>query len=865
MCHKTGVCTNKTGSVNCTCPSGVSGTGYFLDPPCEDINECRVRPGAPEPCANNAACRNIVGAYICECKEGYRGNPWPSLAGDAGCVNMDECAEGTHSCHATSKCANTDGGFDCVCSYTAVKTNFYRGACYPDDFFRNNKALFNRMGWYGPTMTQGLVRLMDAPFFSNFASVGLGWWLFLEQDGLVSFPGSLQAHKMLYSLAGVAPIGGAQGEDWGAIQCDPVLESFITDQNGTMYLYGHNYLKDRRHSIVVNPPRIPASRVFHIKWHFISLIPGETLKICSMDLFFRNLCETFDHTNVEELIMKGTHLPEEKWTKQIHPSGSLWIELELQTPLKDFDAQECVDFPSESQECLRITKDHVRTNAREGCVNSTLLNACCSCGGGSKGYANVLFKLENSYAHRRYKFVFSYFLEDDNTRKDMDMYFANEGQKLKQEIALGNKGDRPMKHTFQISNNDNNVDFPKCLSKKQITDPFSTISLERNPQRKTFLDGTSWKGTCIPTRDGSGSRRCNVHLFVRGSMFEWRIENCYSFAVDRLMVGTLHSASEVTRNSLGGLHSQRFDIFLTTDTKKVINPDKVFAITVAWKGSLDTVEPADRIELAVNFPEYLYAFGYPAEINATFLQQYVPCGVSTLFRVTESDFAIPQPQPWSIQKMKEQNLPLTLYLMCNQSIADMMATLNIPYYNTDSIIATMQGTCSSVLAGLVGTRIPLDGLSERQMLTIEGACSHDCFLDFNASFYSAVEKCTGARIHFQNTMRDWKVRGFKTEELKELDETFKARLVFLAETRTRVELTCTTNYLKKSCRRIVGMLTSSKCIQMPLANSSFSIGSTSSIAFDLVRSSVSILDELNKPIRQCTPGAWKRPMLFYPF
>lgn len=41
-----------------------------------DINEC----AQPNACGLNAVCTNYLGNYTCDCKEGYRGNPFTGVS-----------------------------------------------------------------------------------------------------------------------------------------------------------------------------------------------------------------------------------------------------------------------------------------------------------------------------------------------------------------------------------------------------------------------------------------------------------------------------------------------------------------------------------------------------------------------------------------------------------------------------------------------------------------------------------------------------------------------------------------------------------------------------------------------------------------
>ncbi|XP_066997488.2 fibrillin-1 isoform X2 [Anabrus simplex] len=77
---------------------------------CIDINECERN----NPCKRNQRCQNTRGSYVClnynNCVRGYELN-------EAGtqCVDVDECARGTHECAADQICQNIYGSYICEC------------------------------------------------------------------------------------------------------------------------------------------------------------------------------------------------------------------------------------------------------------------------------------------------------------------------------------------------------------------------------------------------------------------------------------------------------------------------------------------------------------------------------------------------------------------------------------------------------------------------------------------------------------------------------------------------------------------------------------------------------------------------------
>jgi hypothetical protein len=70
---------------------------------------CLDCPGAAtNPCNGHGTCDDGAdGTGACACYFGWTG---------LDCViDIDECAEGIHSCDASATCTNTPGGFVCVC------------------------------------------------------------------------------------------------------------------------------------------------------------------------------------------------------------------------------------------------------------------------------------------------------------------------------------------------------------------------------------------------------------------------------------------------------------------------------------------------------------------------------------------------------------------------------------------------------------------------------------------------------------------------------------------------------------------------------------------------------------------------------
>jgi len=59
-------------------------------------------------CHPLASCTDAQGNFTCSCNAGYSGD------GVASCVDVDECALGTHDCGCDGTCINNIGGFTCA-------------------------------------------------------------------------------------------------------------------------------------------------------------------------------------------------------------------------------------------------------------------------------------------------------------------------------------------------------------------------------------------------------------------------------------------------------------------------------------------------------------------------------------------------------------------------------------------------------------------------------------------------------------------------------------------------------------------------------------------------------------------------------
>jgi len=141
-CHEDATCTSDSpGHHSCRCKPGFKGDGYSCVPDCpvvcqnggvcvepgqcsctsgyqgahcqEDINECLLGPAVHQ-CGDDSRCVNRPGWFYCACQNGFASYRNP-LTQVTTCTDVDECSEGSHTCHPSATCRNTLGGYTCTC------------------------------------------------------------------------------------------------------------------------------------------------------------------------------------------------------------------------------------------------------------------------------------------------------------------------------------------------------------------------------------------------------------------------------------------------------------------------------------------------------------------------------------------------------------------------------------------------------------------------------------------------------------------------------------------------------------------------------------------------------------------------------
>ena len=132
-CQNGGMCIQNSSAIYCDCPAYYTGdsceltlcpSGQELNGNiCININECKRYTNV---CGTFPAdCTDNIPFYTCGCPDGYNTNETayssqisycnsthcsPKL-----CVDRDECSLGTHQCHSTQVCVNSNGSYICKC------------------------------------------------------------------------------------------------------------------------------------------------------------------------------------------------------------------------------------------------------------------------------------------------------------------------------------------------------------------------------------------------------------------------------------------------------------------------------------------------------------------------------------------------------------------------------------------------------------------------------------------------------------------------------------------------------------------------------------------------------------------------------
>ncbi|XP_043217552.1 fibulin-2-like isoform X2 [Amphibalanus amphitrite] len=136
-CGRGQACRNQPGAFSCvtntTCPEGFEYSKDGAD--CRDVDECVAGTDGCDP--RSTTCSNTEGGFVCvplpasRCQPGYRFNDILQQ-----CADIDECEEGTANCQpAAEYCANTAGGFTCqrrqdgVQCATGFRLNATSGVC----------------------------------------------------------------------------------------------------------------------------------------------------------------------------------------------------------------------------------------------------------------------------------------------------------------------------------------------------------------------------------------------------------------------------------------------------------------------------------------------------------------------------------------------------------------------------------------------------------------------------------------------------------------------------------------------------------------------------------------------------------------
>ncbi|KAL9953464.1 hypothetical protein ACROYT_G040886 [Oculina patagonica] len=177
-------CANNPCNEKATCQTGFTQKGYrclcpagFTGQDCSDIDECAE---GTHSCDANAECINTKGSYNCTCKPGYLGD-------GRKCEDVDECTTGTHNCTDDDLCNNMEGSFNC----TSLSCK--------DGSFNENKAYELKIG------SQKIKVYCVVSNIGMGPCGGGGWTLVMKIDGTketFKYSSDLWTNNETFNLAG---------------------------------------------------------------------------------------------------------------------------------------------------------------------------------------------------------------------------------------------------------------------------------------------------------------------------------------------------------------------------------------------------------------------------------------------------------------------------------------------------------------------------------------------------------------------------------------------------------------------------------------------------------------------------------------
>ncbi|RYR55128.1 hypothetical protein HN51_017135 [Arachis hypogaea] len=99
----------------------------------DETREASRKRGTSYACKGNTTRNDSVPTgygYICQCNKGFEGNPYHPL----GCIDIDECKTGQHSCVSDHNCHNTNGFYTCFCPKGQSGNGTKEDGCHKKNF-----------------------------------------------------------------------------------------------------------------------------------------------------------------------------------------------------------------------------------------------------------------------------------------------------------------------------------------------------------------------------------------------------------------------------------------------------------------------------------------------------------------------------------------------------------------------------------------------------------------------------------------------------------------------------------------------------------------------------------------------------------